>query len=136
MSIEVEGNVCVESGCIGGCCKNMRFDNVTPKHLKLLTPEGTAVIRVSHRSFSNEKQMLEEYPPSEETTVYVAGRGILRRHKVLVNGPCANLMPNGDCGIYEYRPPHCRKFTAGERDCNKIRTDTGLPLLTIGRRPG
>ncbi len=136
MSTETKVNLCAESGCIGGCCTDMEFDNVTSRQVKLLTPKGTKVVRVSHKATADTEKMFEDYPPTEGTTVYVAGRGRLRRHKVIVKGPCANLSPNGDCRIYRFRPPHCRDFLIKSEECNDIRTDKGLPLFpTISVRP-
>ncbi len=130
MTAKNERNPCVESGCKGACCADIRFTFMSVDDLKKITPDGTRVVEVPEEnllSFSRRVRSRRQRhePPGSETTVYFSTLGY-GRNSVLLDGPCPNLQPDNSCGIYDARPPQCRNFDFGSPSCNTARITTGL----------
>jgi len=135
-------NPCAATGCVGACCRNVTFTNVTAEQLDVLTPDGTNVVFIPRQNFATYKAIVgrqisrlgaANVPP----TVYVAPT-TGTTYDVLIAGPCPNLQPDSSCGEYRRKPPQCDLFGFATKECAAARRSLGVPQLiakTIGRRP-
>jgi Fe-S-cluster containining protein len=140
-------NLCIESGCRGGCCQNMVMRQVSSSNLRLFTGNGVQRVEEisskSVRAYIRLRDRMRRSPrdtDSDHHGVYYAKETARRSSlfTLVLLGPCPNLAQDGSCNIYPSRPEQCRDFKFGGENCNDIRKIEGLPIITttIRRRPG
>lgn len=109
-------NPCVESGCVGACCRDMAYVPLLEKELYNF-PKAKKVPDWSDISDVGERGMHFQVKPG--------GRIIAR-----INGPCENLV-NGICSIYNQRPQVCRNFEFGSDACQDARRASGVKPIVL-----
>lgn len=119
------GELC--HSCVGACCRNVRFRNLTPDELSTAFPNATRVA-----TYDEAYDALEFGGTATPDYVLFAPleNGIIA---AAVIGKCPNLTPQNTCNIYTQRPTECAEFPEGGKSCAKTRRSYRLetPNVTI-----
>ncbi len=124
---EPTGNACTESGCMGWCCNNILFLNITHSTLSVLAPSTTTnQVEVPREELSDKYERRNRKRGDAEHTVYFStnANGTI---DASLDGDCPNKQTDGSCGIYNRRPEPCVTFEFGSKPCNDIRKKNGVP---------
>jgi len=120
-----EVNPCIESGCRGGCCRNIFMVDRRTK----VEASFPGAIEVKPEEMPGLGDMAKGVYYIDHPTKNIPD-GVY----ALIQGRCPNLGPLGSCAIYEsnMRPHSCENFQRGSVDCNDIRYVLKLhPARTI-----
>lgn len=119
MTEQVE-NRCLKY-CNGACCRNIVFFNVNAKDLALLSKTAER-----KQTINDVLDIVFQRPAPEGVYFATDIKGI---NTVGIKGNCPNLLPGGECGIYDVRPDACRNLEVGGQVCKDARKLTGLKPL-------
>ena len=109
--------------CKGACCINVALFNITPGELALFSK----IVRKP--TADDVLDAVFQIPARDGVYVATNGSGM---NIVGIKGNCPNLLPSGECGIYDERPEACRNLVVGGQDCRSARRKAGLgPLERI-----
>ena len=113
----MERNLCKESDCNGACCRDIFIVDTENVFLGCF-PDA---VEISRSEFESVKCIGEGvYYFFDGANGFVNGR---------VNGTCPNLSSEGDCISWDSRTRAARNFEMGSDECNKIRSECGLPQV-------
>lgn len=120
----MERNPCIDSGCFGYCCENMDIE-LTHSERTRLFPKAKHVPSIAELAEIKKSQtpgvFYTEYETEElKGDFYIA----------VINGPCPNRLPDGNCSKHSERSYAARNFQIGCEDCDAIRCEHGLPPIS------
>lgn len=118
-----EGNPCIDSGCLGNCCKNISLELTTYERNKIF-PDAIKV-----NSLEDLDNVPKDYPDVYYTRIRRNKFTTYGMYKTLIVGRCPHLLYSGNCDIHEERSHAARNLEIGSELCNEIRKHYLLPNI-------
>lgn len=111
------------ANCVGACCRNMRFENISAEDIAVLSGENQPIEVPNQMELSAMQEELQFMPSGVYFTRKSNGE-----YTALLAGKCPQLESNNICGVHESPklPEACRNLPMGGLECENLRRRAGL----------